>query len=82
MTTIVDTVFGCRETPVWIPSTFDISTIPNCKSCILRLTSDIAGVGHLGARGNGLNIEENPVNTLSVNGIQHNTVVSNDTIGY
>ena len=77
MPSIVDNLFSCTETPLWFPNTFNISTIQNCESCILRLTADIPGVGRISRNSNGLNIEENPMTTLSVNGIQHNAIMTN-----
>ena len=66
--------FGCAETPIWIPDGYDISRIPECKSCLLRIVSPVAGPGTISPRSDGLNVDENPMTTLSVNGIQHNLV--------
>ena len=66
--------FGCAETPVWIPNGFDISRVPDCASCKLRLVSPVPGSGNVSPRVDGLLVDENPIATLAVNGIQHNLV--------
>lgn len=73
---LVDTMFGCDETPVWFPAVMDINEIPQCSSCVLRLTAPIPGPGTITAPNS---INENPLTTLSVNGIQHNLI---DTVLY
>ena len=70
---IADNYFNCKETPLWIPTTFDLDSIPTCSSCILRLSSPFAGLGNLQAN---LSFTESPLATLSINGIQHNAVGS------
>lgn len=72
--TISASYFGCAEAPVWIPNGFDITKVPDCKSCNLRLVSPVPGSGVVSPRVDGLLVDENPQNTLSVNGIQHNLV--------
>ena len=72
--TIAATYFGCAEAPVWIPEGFEIDRVPDCKSCNLRLVSPVVGSGNLTPRVDGLLVDENPLATLSVNGIQHNLV--------
>lgn len=72
--TIQASYFGCAETPVWIPNDFDILRVPDCKSCKLRLVSPVPGPGTVSPRVDGLLVDENPLSTLSVNGIQHNLV--------
>ena len=74
---LADNFFGCAETPLWTPNMFDMSSIPKCTSCILRLTANSPGVGRLSATSSTLlTFEESPLTTLSVNGIQHNVVSS------
>jgi len=68
-----DNYFGCAETPLWMPNMFDMSQISNCDSCILRLTASAGGVGRLMKD---LTFQESPLTTLSVNGIQHNLIIS------
>jgi hypothetical protein len=70
--TVANSFFGCAESPVWIPNDFDITRIPDCKSCNLRLTSPVPGSGTLNVRVDGLLVDENPLTTLSINGIMHN----------
>lgn len=72
--TIGTSYFGCAETPVWIPNGFDVNKIPDCASCKLRLVSPVPGSGNVAPRADGLLVDENPIATLSVNGIQHNLV--------
>ena len=74
---IADSYFTCKETPLWIPTTFDLDSIPTCTSCVLRLSSPSAGLGNLQAD---LSFSESPLTTLSINGIQHNAVGSILTI--
>lgn len=70
-----DTMFGCAETPLWIPPLADKSSIQVCRSCTLRLTAKIAGPGNCSeTREGGLYINENPMTSLAVNGIPHNLV--------
>jgi hypothetical protein len=71
---IAASYFGCAESPIWIPEGFNVDNIPNCKSCTLRLTAPVPGSGVINTRVDGLVVEENPLTTLSVNGIQHNLV--------
>jgi Arc/MetJ family transcription regulator len=73
---IEDTFFTCGETPIWIPSTFDTSTLSPCVSCTVRLTAKLAGPGNVSAREDGLLLNENPTVTLTINGIQHTLVES------
>ncbi len=56
---------------MWIPAVFNMNTIQPCLSCVLRLTSTVAGPGNVSLRTDGLLINENPLTTLTVNGIQH-----------
>lgn len=72
--TIAASYFGCAESPVWIPEGFNVDDIPACKSCTLRLTAPVPGSGVVNVRVDGLVVEENPLTTLSVNGIPHNLV--------
>lgn len=72
--TIQASYFGCAETPVWIPNDFDVNRVPDCKSCKLRLVSPVPGPGTVSPRVDGLLVDENPLTTLAVNGIQHNLV--------
>jgi hypothetical protein len=72
--TIATSYFGCAETPVWFPNDVDADRVPDCKSCKLRLVSPVPGPGTISPRVDGLLIDENPLSTLSVNGIQHNLV--------
>jgi hypothetical protein len=69
---VANSFFGCAESPVWIPNDFDITKVPDCKSCNLRLTSPVPGSGTLNKRVDGLLVDENPLTTLSVNGIMYN----------
>jgi hypothetical protein len=71
---IAASYFGCAESPVWIPNDYDINRIPDCGSCKLRLVSPVAGPGTLSPRKDGLLVDENPLATLSVNGVQHNLI--------
>ena len=71
---LVDNFLSCAETPLWVPITFDISTLQTCMSCSLKLTADIGGPGNIRPQETyGLVFEESPLATLSINGIQHNT---------
>lgn len=72
--TIAATYFGCAETPVWPSNGFNYADVPECKSCTLRLVSPVIGAGVITPRVDGLLVDENPLCTLSVNGIQHNLV--------
>jgi hypothetical protein len=72
--TIQASYFGCAETPIWIPNDFNVNRVPDCKSCKLRLVSPVPGPGTVSPRIDGLLVDENPLSTLSVNGIQHNLV--------
>lgn len=74
MDTIAASYFGCAETPVWFPNDVTADRVPDCKSCKLRLVSPVAGPGTVSPRVEGLLVDENPLATLSVNGIQHNLV--------
>lgn len=67
-----DNFFGCAETPIWIPPTFDESMLQICRSCTLRLTAKIPGPGNVHFTPDGCTINENPTTTLTVNGIPHN----------
>lgn len=69
---IADEIFSCAETPVWFTPQYNKSSIPKCLSCTLRLTAAIAGPGTVSPRVEGLLVDENPLVTLTVNGIQHN----------
>ena len=69
---VADTYFDCSETPLWFPDVFDLASIQTCTSCILRLVSKLAGPGNVQTAGDRLVFQENPMTTLSVNGIQHN----------
>jgi hypothetical protein len=71
---IEDTFFSCSETPIWIPSTFNLDSLAKCISCTVRLTSKLAGPGNVNAREDGLLLNENPTTTMSVNGIMYNLV--------
>jgi hypothetical protein len=71
---IEDTFFGCGETPIWIPSTFDHAGLSKCISCTVRLTAKLAGPGNVTTRDDGLLVNENPTTTLTINGIQHSLV--------
>lgn len=73
---IAASYFGCAEAPVWIPDGFVIDRVPTCKSCNLRLVSPVAGNGNITPREDGLLVDENPLTTLSINGIQYNLVES------
>jgi hypothetical protein len=70
--TIATTFFGCAETPVWQSNGFNYNDVPECKSCSLRLVSPVIGTGVITPRSDGLLVDENPLCTLSVNGIQYN----------
>jgi hypothetical protein len=72
--TIATSYFGCAETPVWFPNDVGADRVPDCKSCKLRLVSPVPGPGTVSPRAEGLLVDENPLSTLSVNGIQHNLV--------
>ncbi len=69
---IIDNAFGCAETPVYIPSGFNMTRIPPCGSCDLRLIAKLAGPGNVTPLPEGLLINENPTASLRVNGIGHN----------
>lgn len=71
---IAASYFGCAETPVWVPNDVSADRIPDCKSCKLRLVCPVPGPGTVSPRVEGLLVDENPLSTLSVNGIQHNLV--------
>ena len=71
---IAASYFGCAETPVWFPNDISADRIPDCKSCKLRLVSPVPGPGTVSPRVEGLLVDENPLSTLSVNGIQYNLV--------
>ena len=71
---LVDDMLGCAETPVWFPFAFDMSQLQACLSCTLRLTAKIAGPGDVSPRVEGLLLNENPMTTLAVNGIQHSLI--------
>lgn len=73
---IAASYFGCAETPLWFPNDISADRIPDCKSCKLRLVSPVPGPGTVSPRVDGLLVDENPLSTLSVNGIQHNLVES------
>lgn len=68
-----DNFFGCAETPLWTPNMFQMSSIPVCESCVLRLTAHAAGVGAINQN---LEFQESPLTTLSVNGLQYNVLIS------
>jgi hypothetical protein len=70
--------FGCGETPLKMPD--DITTIPECQSCKLRITSLVPGPGNARAHTLGLMIDENPMTTFSVDGVQHNLIETYLTI--
>ena len=73
---LIDDVMGCRETPLWLPTPFAYTDIPACPSCVVRLTAKLGGPGHVTARIEGLQVEENTLVTLSINGIQHSLLES------
>ena len=73
---LIDDVMGCRETPLWLPTPFAYSDIPACPSCVVRLTAKLGGPGHVTARVEGLQVEENTLVTLAINGIQHSLLES------
>ena len=73
---LYDNYFNCSESPVWIPSLFDINVVQTCSSCILRLTSQNAGTGNMSVSPNFLGFTESPLSTLAVNGVQHNLINS------
>ena len=72
----MDNAFGCAETPVWMPSGFNITRIPPCGSCDLRLIAKLAGPGNVTPLPEGLLINENPTASLRVNGLGHNLVTA------
>jgi len=72
----MDNAFGCAETPVWIPSGFNITRIPPCGSCDLRLIAKLAGPGNVTPLPEGLLINENPTASLRINGLGHNLVAA------
>lgn len=69
-----DNFFGCAETPLWIPPTFEKSQLQVCRSCTLRLTAKIPGPGNCIFTDEHIIINENPTTTLTINGIQYNLV--------
>lgn len=66
-----DTVFSCLETPLWFPAAFDLKSIQPCLSCSLRFVSTVPGPGNVSPRSEGLLVNENPLTTLTINGIQY-----------
>lgn len=68
---IADEMFSCAETPVWFSSQFNPNTLEKCLSCTLRLTAQLPGPGTVSPRVEGLLVDENPLVTLTINGIQH-----------
>ena len=70
--------FGCGETPLKMPE--DITTIPECKTCKLRITSLVPGPGNVRPHALGLIVDENPMTTFSIDGVQHNLVETYLTI--
>ena len=64
-------MFSCAETPVWFSSQFSANTLEKCISCTLRLTAQLPGPGTVSPRIEGLLVDENPLATLTINGIQH-----------
>ena len=70
--------FGCGETPLKMPT--EITTIPECQTCKLRITSLVPGPGNARADPLGLMIDENPMTTFSIDGVQHNLVETYLTI--
>lgn len=70
--------FGCGETPLKMPD--DITTIPECKTCKLRITSLVPGPGNVRPHPMGLIVDENPMTTFSIDGVQHNLVETYLTI--
>lgn len=70
--------FGCGETPLKMPN--DITTIPECKTCKLRITSLVPGPGNVRPHALGLIVDENPMTTFSIDGVQHNLVETYLTI--
>lgn len=70
--------FECGETPLKMPD--DITTIPECKTCKLRITSLVPGPGNVRPHAIGLIVDENPMTTFSIDGVQHNLVETYLTI--
>lgn len=73
---LADSYFDCNETPLWFPDAFAMSSIQTCTSCVLRIVSKLAGPGNIQTISDRLVFQENPLTTLSVNGIQHNVLDS------
>jgi hypothetical protein len=71
MSLAADTAFSCLETPMWFPAEFPMDQIQPCLSCVVRFTSTVAGPGNVSTRTEGLLLNENPLTTLTINGIQH-----------
>lgn len=68
---IADEMFSCAETPVWFSPQFNTATLEKCISCTLRLISQLPGPGTVSSRIEGLLVDENPLVTLTINGVQH-----------
>lgn len=69
----MNSVFGCEHTPLQFPPGFDIATIPDCSSCVLRLVAPTAAASpRLLPHRLGAQFEESPLTTLYSNGIEYN----------
>lgn len=70
---LTDNYFDCVETPLWFPTDLrDYTTIKSCQTCVVRLTSDVAGPGKLRTTVDGFEVDENPQVELAYNGLKHN----------
>jgi hypothetical protein len=74
---IVDTMFSCNETPVWLPTTLNPTTeIMPCLSCTIRLSTPAPGTGSVQPSILGIIVNENPTAELIVNGQRYNLIQS------
>ena len=71
----VDNMLSCEESPLYFPNGMSVDSVHHCKTCTLRLVSKLPGPGNvLYGSGYALVLNENPNNSLIVNGTMYNVV--------
>ena len=73
MSTVADTYFVCRETPVNFPSGVKLKDTAESSSSVLRIISKLPGPGNYsGPTDFFYNVNENPTTSIQFNGIMYN----------